>query len=134
LGAKLHGTVVGVVGDVVQGNLYRHISFSATGAARMTNAAWAFTTSKTRASRGLRLADDTPLTRLGCAVFGGTAKRHAKSAKVKNRKTSQFREAEMKRCGPPAQQAQGPEPNYSSAVLTLERRVHRFVRALRSGP
>jgi len=38
------------VGDVVQGNVYRHISFSATGAARMTNAAWAFTTSKTRAS------------------------------------------------------------------------------------
>jgi hypothetical protein len=43
LGAKLHRTVVGVVGDVVQGNVYRHISFSATGAARMTNAAWAFT-------------------------------------------------------------------------------------------
>jgi hypothetical protein len=34
---------------VVQGNVYRHISFSATGAARMTNAAWAVTTSKTRA-------------------------------------------------------------------------------------
>ena len=43
LGAQLHRTVVGVVGDVVQGNVYRHISFSATGAARMTNAAWAFT-------------------------------------------------------------------------------------------
>jgi hypothetical protein len=28
---------------VVQGNVYRHISFSATGAARMTNAAWAVT-------------------------------------------------------------------------------------------
>jgi hypothetical protein len=39
------------VGDVVQGNVYRHISFSATGAARMTNAAWAFTTSKTRANK-----------------------------------------------------------------------------------
>jgi hypothetical protein len=38
------------VGDVVQGNMYRHISFSATGATRMTNAAWAVTTSKTRAS------------------------------------------------------------------------------------
>jgi hypothetical protein len=39
---------------VVQGNVYRHISFSATGAARMTNAAWAFTTSKTRARTGGR--------------------------------------------------------------------------------
>ena len=38
---QLHRAVIFVVGNVVQGNLYRHISNCATGAARMTNAAWA---------------------------------------------------------------------------------------------
>ena len=95
----------------------------------MTNAAWAFTNKQDTRQQGLLYMVGAPF-----SVQANAAQ--TQSARVNEIKNSQIREAEMKRCRAPAQQAKGAGFSWCTALVrSLQQHAcfDVFVRNLRSG-